>query len=397
MPVFVLASLLQNIFGFFVVVGATFALLAVISSFFRFQRMARGVHPGEAEEVDPSNTLLLGILHRLGSMHREPAPFIVLLMRVAQTDEWVAERGGDFAPLLHDAVLRRVRSRLRATDFVVPLDGGRVAAILDTPLYNAPAIVQRLQLAIASEPLRGEGGWSVRATLCVGVADYPGSGARTQQIYDQAGEYLAEALAGAGFRSGEIPPVPQDDGELDPRQKAVIDELTGLMRPDRLDSAVQKYVARFRKDDKPVSMLYLDVDHLQSYNDHYGPPGGDAILRALGKLLEIHVRMDDLVGRYDGEEFLIVMPGGPEQAAQLGRRLIQLVRQTPIRMGTAQLKVTVSIGIASFPDHGTLPRELFEAASAALYQAKSRGRGICAVYDASLPRMNPQARTADTL
>ncbi|MGN6521702.1 MAG: GGDEF domain-containing protein [Actinomycetes bacterium] len=135
--------------------------------------------------------------------------------------------------------------------------------------------------------------------------------------------------------------------------------------------------SRFRR---PLAVLMLDVDLFKKVNDTYGHARGDAVLRELAHRLAEQVREVDVLARYGGEEFTVVLPetdrGGAEK---LARRILEAVRNLPFSDGGPPLQVTVSIGVAIYPQHGQSPAVLLRAADEALYLAKAQGRDQAAI------------------
>ena len=126
----------------------------------------------------------------------------------------------------------------------------------------------------------------------------------------------------------------------------------------------------------------LDLDHFKEYNDTYGHHAGDELLCALGQLIQDQIRQEDIACRYGGEEFLLIIPGAPmeivlERANELILSVRQLHKQSP-----SLRAITVSAGVAIFPDHGSSGKDLIQAADAALYQAKEKGRDRVVVASA---------------
>jgi diguanylate cyclase (GGDEF)-like protein len=170
-----------------------------------------------------------------------------------------------------------------------------------------------------------------------------------------------------------------------------IDPLTGLLRSERMGGALQKYVARYRKDEEPVTLLYMDIDSLEQYNAHYGEAAGDAILTRLGEILDHGVRQQDLLGRVGGEEFIIGMNVEPASALIAAKRLCAMIKASAVDFGGNKLRFTVCIGVAGFPDHGGVAKTLFDRSLIAMRAAKYRGRSKCIMYD---PQMR-SSRVAD--
>ena len=157
---------------------------------------------------------------------------------------------------------------------------------------------------------------------------------------------------------------------------ALRDPLTKLFNKrylmDRLDSEL-KFAQRH---ETAVSLLLLDIDHFKKVNDTHGHLAGDAVLANLAQVLARAVRNEDVVARFGGEEFAIILRAiGIEPAAHMAERMRKLVEATQAPFNALQLKATVSIGVACFPTTpAKTPEELVEAADKALYQAKNDGR-----------------------
>ncbi|HEY2976963.1 MAG TPA: GGDEF domain-containing protein [Burkholderiaceae bacterium] len=153
------------------------------------------------------------------------------------------------------------------------------------------------------------------------------------------------------------------------------DPLTGLLNRRAIDEALAAEVQRARRLGAPFSVLMLDVDRFKPINDTHGHAAGDRALQHLATLLSSQMRDIDRVGRYGGEEFVVLLPGTPqEQAHGLAQRLCEKVAALPPMWRDAPLPVTVSIGVAEWlGDSGGLPA-LMARADAALYRAKEDGR-----------------------
>jgi diguanylate cyclase (GGDEF)-like protein len=141
---------------------------------------------------------------------------------------------------------------------------------------------------------------------------------------------------------------------------------------DRLDSEL-KFAIRHETS---LSLLLLDIDHFKKINDTHGHLAGDAVLANLAQVLGRAVRNEDVVARFGGEEFAIILRAiGIDPAVQMAERLRRLVEATSAQAGGVALKATVSIGVAGLPSTSVkTPEELVEVADKALYRAKAEGR-----------------------
>lgn len=162
------------------------------------------------------------------------------------------------------------------------------------------------------------------------------------------------------------------------------DPLTGLFNRRQLAEALPRQVARATASGEPLALGMLDVDAFHDYNARHGHPAGDMVLKTLGVLLEGFCCRDDIACRYGGEEFMLIMPG---TTVTLARARLDALRTAVAQAvihheGRALEPITVSIGLAVCPDHGTDAEKLVAAADAALYVAKSAGRNTLSVAPA---------------
>ena len=134
--------------------------------------------------------------------------------------------------------------------------------------------------------------------------------------------------------------------------------------------------SRAARAGQSISMLSIDVDHFKKYNYNHGHDAGDMVLRAVGNCLENLFRNEDIPCRFGGEEFVVIMPGADAAAAlRRAEQLRSKVEDIVVRYLEKNLpRITVSIGVAVFPDAGDNPQAVLKAADQALYRAKEKGR-----------------------
>lgn len=165
------------------------------------------------------------------------------------------------------------------------------------------------------------------------------------------------------------------------------DALTGVLNRAALSRRVNALLnGRRQQDVSSASLLLLDIDHFKSINDQHSHAMGDEVLKTFAQVLERQVRHDDLVSRFGGEEFVVVLPGLEQAAArQLAERLRGEVERTPFRLGlSAPLHVTVSIGVSTLAsDHDQPLDQALKLADDALYQAKRSGRNRVVLADST--------------
>ena len=158
--------------------------------------------------------------------------------------------------------------------------------------------------------------------------------------------------------------------------KARHDSLTGLLNHGAILEELDKEFNRCQRDNKPVSVLLADLDFFKKINDQYGHQAGDSVLYATAERIRSTCRSYDSVGRYGGEEFLIVLPGCDIQDAfKLSNRLRNSVAEIAAESPAGLIPFTISIGVASTKDFARISTtQLVQAADEALYKAKEKGR-----------------------
>jgi diguanylate cyclase (GGDEF)-like protein len=155
------------------------------------------------------------------------------------------------------------------------------------------------------------------------------------------------------------------------------DRFTGLLNRAVFSEQLEREVAFARREDGRFAVAMLDIDHFKKFNDTYGHAGGDQALRVVAKILRDTCRSTDVVARYGGEEFALILPGVMSgRATDLLERFRRVIAIKPIHLSNRPqpASVTVSIGVAIWPDDGDTPAALLRCADQRLYQAKEQGR-----------------------
>jgi two-component system cell cycle response regulator len=157
--------------------------------------------------------------------------------------------------------------------------------------------------------------------------------------------------------------------------EATHDHLTGVWNRGMIVEQLDRELSRARREGRSLAVVMADIDHFKNINDTYGHATGDTILRETVARMVGVPRLYDFVGRYGGEEFLLVLPGCDLSAARLvAERVRNAVAATPISVGAVQLSVSVSLGVACTSSARDESATVLQAADEALYRAKRRGR-----------------------
>jgi diguanylate cyclase (GGDEF)-like protein len=161
---------------------------------------------------------------------------------------------------------------------------------------------------------------------------------------------------------------------------SITDSLTGLYNRKHLMETLDSEVARSKRHKHDFSVLVVDIDHFKEYNDTYGHLAGDEVLSRLASVFKKSVRSCDYVARYGGEEFILVLPEiGPHDGVKAAERIRKKVVKEKFAGDGEAIKVTVSVGVASYPKDGDDPQAIIRHADTALYEAKETGRNCVAL------------------
>ncbi len=207
-------------------------------------------------------------------------------------------------------------------------------------------------------PIRDAEGQVVAAV----VADLPAvEGPAGESLGSDARQSFASMLQTAAVRLSRA--------EID----AITDALTGLYNHRYLHERLSEELERAREQHSPLSLLFCDLDHFKDYNDRNGHSAGDAALREVAHIIEQSVRTIDIAARYGGEEFVVALvETGREDAVTVAERIRARLEKTDLQAGGVHL--TVSIGVATFPEDAERREELLDKADWAMYLAKRQGR-----------------------
>ncbi len=181
---------------------------------------------------------------------------------------------------------------------------------------------------------------------------------------------------------------------------SLTDELTRLTNRRGLFRQFDIEIARVERHKKPLSLLMLDLDNFKRYNDTYGHPAGDELLKLIGRILKDASRTGDLPARYGGEEFMVLLPETkPQEARTYAERIRIRVASETRKIHPEAKSVTVSIGISYWVGNGKIPQSLYflAAADTALYRAKRQGKNRVVLARPLTNKMNSTTKTQRAL
>jgi len=160
------------------------------------------------------------------------------------------------------------------------------------------------------------------------------------------------------------------------RQQAIRDPITKLFNRRYMEETLIREMSRAQRNNQPLSVIMIDIDHFKEFNDTFGHEAGDLVLQSLAKFLSTRVRGSDVACRYGGEEFTLILPSATlELARKRAEQIREGIQSIQVKYGGQTLgPITLSLGVAVFPDHGVTGEAILQLADAALYRAKQTGR-----------------------
>jgi diguanylate cyclase (GGDEF)-like protein len=167
------------------------------------------------------------------------------------------------------------------------------------------------------------------------------------------------------------------------REQSIRDPLTGLYNRRYMEEVLKQHLSHVTRHLHPLGIIMIDIDHFKNFNDLYGHAAGDRLLRELGQLLQKYIRGEDIACRYGGEEFILILPGislevAQQRAEHLQREAKRLQLHNPDQ---SYERITLSLGVAIYPQHGGNIETVLHAVDDALYRAKREGRDRVAVAE----------------
>jgi diguanylate cyclase (GGDEF)-like protein len=205
-----------------------------------------------------------------------------------------------------------------------------------------------------------------------------GSAVEYEAVLKKANEALVEITLQSQMHASNLQ---QQNQEL--KIAAVTDGLTGLANRKRFDDFLNEQFVLAGKSQKTLSLLMIDIDKFKSVNDKFGHPAGDAVIRAIGKLLKTAARKQDLAARYGGEEMALILPGTNRAVASaIAETIRKAIAAKPVQHDALTIPVSASIGVACFEAGSPITQSghLIKAADLALYNAKHSGRNCVKVF-----------------
>jgi diguanylate cyclase (GGDEF)-like protein len=381
------------------VVAATviaFVVIALISSYYRFQHIVQKAEDTDPEDMDVSFTDILRVqlARYLAECARRGSSFSLSLIKVEDPSVEV-QMGAPF--------IEAIKKAARHDDITCVYDGQTAALITEAEPDDAESILKR----ISSEVAANCSGVSVEM-LRVGMASYPAHGLGGNELLKVAREALTNTDSEQPVFMPEIIDVEEEDDEgvseeaegsvseddaaedaadkssskwMERRKSSMLDELTGVLKPSAVSAYMQRMMSDIRHKKKKAALFCIGVNNINHIERIHGEEAANDVLAGISKILQDNVRATDLIGRHEKYAFLILAQVSLGDAEIIGKRINTLVQQCEIISGTKKIKTTVTLGVAAHPEHGRNLHLLYVAGQKVLDYNRENDIRAYAVYD----------------
>jgi diguanylate cyclase (GGDEF)-like protein len=331
------------------VAAGAFVLFAAVLSFWKFERLMHVARGDKDRALRPRDAFLVRIAAHLAMGARRG----VFVLAVAEIPESTEE---DAAALVRtwEAMLRR------DADEVFRLELGRIGLLVAAPAAQAAAVLARLRTG----PVR------------MGVSAFPETAENAGALLEAAEGALAEAGSAGGVASCPaelLDATGAEENDLVEAPDELLDPLTGILRWDRFGAAARKFLARRLRENRPSTVMLLEIDKWEDVNARHGQAAGDAMLRRMGGVLNRRVRETDLIGRGAGGGCVAILACDVAAAESAARRLLAALTRDPVEAGSARVRPAVNVALAAAPGDGLTWPVLLRGAEAALRHGRREG------------------------
>ncbi len=372
----------------------SFVIITLVSSYYRFQHIVELAEEKSPEEMGTSATEILRVqlARYLAGCGRRGTSFSVALIKTGRSG---------FHGSMNSHVMEAIRNAARRDDVVCVYDDETAVLLAESePEDGVPIlgrIIQNVEAAcdeIAMEDMR------------VGMASYPGHGLSGKELIgialeglDQTTveepiilpaiidvdaedeEHLAEEEEIESDATEEEIPDEESKGWRTRRKDAILDPITGVLKPSVISAYMQRMMSDLRYKKQRAALFCVGVNNMDHIDRFHGEDAADDVMAGVSKILQDYLRADDLIGRHEKYAFLVLAKCSLEEAEGIGKRISTLVQQSQFASGQKKLKTTITLGVATYPEHGRNLHHLYNAGQKVLDYNRTNDIRAYAVYD----------------
>jgi len=358
------------------VVAVSFVVLCALTSLVRFQLMSERAMELDELGTGQEHEFRMVVMNQITAARRARKPITVLLLRTPP----------ESAPL--PDVETFLKSQLRTDDAVMVCGDNLVGILLMCGSEKSDVAARRAHEQAIGASIAGAAAWRM------GVAGYPEHGYKTSEVYTRALTMVDDSAKNNVLITGMAQPEAVEEKSTAPSDS--LDPVTGLISEDKMIGLMRRYIAQVRKSERPVSLIYFEIDQLDRVVAQYGKAMFDDALKELARLLDKDIRESDIIARFGQGGFVLTLASSPSAAMMVAQRIMFDVRKNAFNAGNG-VKMSLSAGVAGYPDVIGTVVQYFVAAEAALQNARQRGKNQCVKYDRNMPVHTEDEKVTDHL
>ncbi|MDF7807775.1 diguanylate cyclase [Pontiellaceae bacterium B12219] len=397
-------DLISSVFGIIAAIAVSFITITLVASYYRFQNIVQ-----QAEELDPTEMgaapkeiLRVQLARYLAGSARRGTSFSIALIRIP----------GYFHPIRIDSpVIAGIRKAARRGDISCVLDDETAVLLIESEPEDGVTILTRIIQSLEAEISDVSMGQAR-----VGIASYPGHGLSGKDLTDAALDAIGKTTPEEPIHMLEI--VDLDDDEEDEegdeaaeeavdepeaeesdrtskgwkerRKNSILDEVTGVLKPSAVSAYMQRTMSEMRRKKQTAALFCIGVNNMDHIARFHGAEAADDVMAGVSRVLQENMRADDLIGRHEKYAFLVLLQCSLDEAEIIGKRITSCVQQAEFKSENKKLKTTITLGVATYPDHGRNLHHLYLAGQRVLDHSRANDIRAYAVYD---PEIHDKVQT----
>ncbi len=394
-----------GVFGVVAAIILSFVTITLIASYYRFQNIVQLAEEKNPEEMgaSPEDILRVQLARYLAGCARRGTSFTIALIRVGHPDIQVR---------MDTPVVETIKMAARHDDVTCVYDEQTAVLIAESEPEDALSILGRVlgQVEKSCEEIAAE-------HLRVGLASYPGHGLSGKELLEVASEGLSQASEESPMVMPEIVDVDDEEedeipaeaepeevhdegyeadllddeeGEADDktakgwkerRKNSMLDELTGVLKPSAVSAFMQRSMSEIRRKKQRAALFCVGVNNMDHISRFHGEDAADAVMAGVSEVLQANLRADDLIGRHEKYAFLVLAECSIKEAEVIGKRVTTLVQHSEFLSGNLKLRTTITLGVATYPEHGRNLHHLYTAGQKVLDHSRENDIRAYAVFD----------------
>lgn len=389
-------DLISSVVGVVAAMAVSFITITLVASYYRFQNIVEQAETTNPEEMGASanEVLRVHLARYLAGCARRNSSFTVALIRVSNPG---------FSVRMDSEIIKGINLAARRDDVSCVFDNETAVLLAESEPEDGVSILSRIV-----QTLEASCAGLAQNDIRVGMASYPGHGLSGKDLTQVALDGLEETTQETPIYMTEILDVEEDDegladesgeegsaeadveeqeneegsrGWKNRRKNSMLDELTGVLKPSAVSTYMQRTMSELRRKKKKAALFCVGLNNMEHIARFHGQDAADAVLVGVSKILQDNLRADDLIGRHEKYAFLVLAECTLDEAEIIGKRVSACIQQSEFKSDNKKLKTTITLGIATYPEHGRNLHYLYMAGQKVLNHSRANDIRAYAVYD----------------